>query len=83
VIMPEDEEQFAIPMNGKKRNIRKNDFLRFAEQCNISRKSAEKMMANLIQKKDKFIEMCKESYLPPHMKDSLIKLIEERIENLG
>ena len=83
VIMPEDEEQFAIPMNGKKRNIRKNDFLRFAEQCNISRKSAKKMMANLIQKKDKFIEMCKESYLPPHMKDSLIKLIEERIENLG
>ena len=83
VIMPEDEEQFAIPMNGKKRNIRKNDFLKFAEQCNISRKSAEKMMANLIQKKDKFIEMCKESYLPPHMKDSLIKLMEERIENLG
>lgn len=67
----------------RKRQAGINDFLKFAEQCNISRKSAEKMMANLIQKKDKFIEMCKESYLPPHMKDSLIKLMEERIENLG
>ena len=32
VIMPEDTEQLAMPMNGKKRNIRRKDFLVFADE---------------------------------------------------
>ncbi len=44
VIMPEDKEQFALAMNGKKMNIRRKDFLVFAEECGITRSSAEKMI---------------------------------------
>ena len=33
LIMPEDKEQFALTMNGKKQNIRRKDFLIYAEKC--------------------------------------------------
>lgn len=33
--MPADKEQFALAFNGKKRNVRKGDFLKFADACGI------------------------------------------------
>lgn len=78
VVMPEDKEQFALTMNGKKANIRRNDFLVFADKCGISRSSAEKMIAMLAAKKDEFIAMCGASLIPEHQKERLSALIEER-----
>lgn len=35
IIMPEDKDQLALTLNGKKRNIRKKDFYIFGESCGI------------------------------------------------
>lgn len=82
IIMPEDQEEFALALNGKKKNIRKKDFLAFADGCGISRKSAENMISKLVSTQPQFISMCKESFLPENMKDALISLIDERCEIL-
>ena len=82
VIMPEDEEQFALAMNGKKINIRRKDFLIFADECGISRSSAEKMIAMLVSMKEKFINMCSISLLPEYLKERFVTLMEERIRVL-
>ncbi len=79
VIMPEDKEQFALAMNGKKTNIRRKDFLIFADECSIQRSSAERMIAMLVSRKEKFLTMCKNSLLPDHLKESFVNLIEERM----
>lgn len=78
VIMPEDKEQLALAINGKKTNIRKKDFLIFADECNISRTSAEKMIAKIVSMKETFISMSDESLLPEYLKERLNTLIEER-----
>ena len=78
VIMPEDKEQFALPMNGKKTHIRRKDFMVFAEECGMTRSSAEKMIAMLVAKKEKFFTICKGSLLPESLQERLVKLIEER-----
>lgn len=39
VIMPEDKEQLALTINGKKRNIHKKEFRKLAESCEIAAKS--------------------------------------------
>lgn len=83
VIMPEDKEQFALSMNGKKRNLRRKDFLIFADECGISRASAEKMMKIIVKKKNSFVTMCKESQLPDHLQDRLCELMDERIKVFG
>lgn len=79
VIMPEDKEQFALPMNGKKMNLRRKDFLIFADECEISRVSAEKMMKMIVKKRNSFIDMCKTSLLPLHLQERMCTLMEERI----
>ena len=78
VIMPEDIEQTALALNGKKQNIRRRDFLVFADECGITRQSAEKMMRKLLSMKPKFLVMCGESLLPEDMKSQFAGLIEER-----
>ena len=79
VVIPADKEQLALTINGKKQNIRRKDFLVLAEAIGITEKSAEKMIRKIVKLKDKYIEMCRDSYMPVDMKDCLEKLIVERI----
>ena len=83
VVIPEDNEQMALTINGKKQNIRRKDFIVFAETIGVPQKAAEKMIEKTVKLKDKYIVMCKESYLPDDKKEALGKLIEERIAVLG
>lgn len=78
VNMPEDNEDFALAMNCKKMNIRRNDFFLFAENIGITKEAAQKMINQLVSQKDMLKSMCTESYLPDHMKTSFLELIEKR-----
>jgi len=78
VNMPEDEEDFALAMNGKKANIRKKDFFLFAENIGVTKDTAQKIITKLVSQKDKLQSMCMESYLPEHLKTSFSELIEKR-----
>ena len=76
--MPADKEQFALAMNGKKMNIRKGDFLKFADTCGISRPTAEKLIDNLVKLTPKWLKMCEKSLLTDELKERLTKIITER-----
>ena len=80
--MPDDKEQFALAMNGKKMNIRKGDFLKFADTCGITRQTAEKLIENLVKLTPKWLAMCENSLLPDELKDRLKKIIIKRTEVL-
>ena len=81
-ILPEDDEQFALTINGKKRNIHKKDFLLFAENVGIPALAAKKIIADVVSLEDTYISMCKDSYLPKHLKAAFIKIIISRISVL-
>lgn len=83
VVIPADKEQLALSINGKKQNIRRKDFLVLAETIGITEKSADKMIQKIVRLRDKYIGMCKASYMPGEMKESLENLINERITVLG
>lgn len=78
VIMPENKEELALALNGKKQNLRRNDFLIFAENCGISRSSAEKMISTIVAKKDKFFNMVSSSFISAEQKERLRELINTR-----
>lgn len=82
VILPEDQEQMALTLNGKKKRLKRQDFFALAERCEITEKAAEKMIAAICAKKEKFLTACDESYLPEEYKELTKKLITERIEGL-
>lgn len=80
MILPEDEEQLALTLNGKKKNIRKKDFFAFARSLELPEKSAENMLKKLCKLKEKFLEQCDESYLSAEQKTDMKELIVQRIE---
>lgn len=82
-VLPEDTEQFALTINGKKNNIRKKDFIIFADRIGIPQKSAEKIIKNIASKEDEFLAMCNDSYLSPKMKATLKEIIVARISALA
>ncbi len=80
VIMPEDKEQMALTMNGKKKNIHRKDFLALADNLNIPGKTCEKLISKICGYKTIWIEETNASYIPEDMKEELSKLIENRVE---
>ncbi len=78
VVMPEDTEEFALAMNGKKRNLCKKDFLVFADACGIQKNAAEKMIAKVLSMKERYLLLCEESLLPDHLKQRFAAMMEKR-----
>jgi len=77
-----DEEDTALTLNGKKKNLRRKDFMIFAQTIGLQDKVAERLIKKIINLEDKYIEMCRNSYLPEDMKESLCHFISEKIEKL-
>ena len=80
IIMPEDKEQMALTVNGKKRNIRKKDFLILAENLGITKKVAERLISQLLKMEQKIIKEVNQSYIPMHMQEELVSLISNRCD---
>ena len=82
VILPEDKEETALTLNGKKRNIRKKDFLQLGTNLGISEHTAETFIKRIDSLESLFCEMIEESYVEEKMKTSLTALIKERMKRL-
>ena len=83
VIMPEDKEQLALTINGKKRNIHKKEFRILAESCGIPLNSAERMMKKVCSLKAKFFTQIEESCLSAEQKEQMEELISKRLDLLS
>ena len=82
LVMPEDREEFALTMNGKKSNIKKGDFLIFAQTCRISDQAANKMIGRILSFKEKFVSSINNSFLTEDEKTAFIELMTERFQRL-
>ena len=82
VIVPGDTEQTALTLNGKKRSLHRNDFLKFARTAGIPDAAAQKMILLVVSRKPVYLRLCEESYLPDAMKEAFAALLEERIAAL-
>ena len=81
-VNPSDTEQTALTLNGKKRNLHRNDFLKFADACQIDRAVASKIIDRLKGYESEFIRATEQSYLNDELKESLIALMKERINSI-
>lgn len=82
VILPEDKEEMALTLNGKKKRLKKQDFMALASKCDITEKAALKMIKKICMLEDEFLQLCDESYLPTEYKAATKSLISERIKIL-
>lgn len=80
LVMPEDTEELALTLNGKKRKIKKEDFITSMQTSGLNNKVIENIFAKFIKSKDKWFEFIDISFLPGYMKDCFKVLIAEKLE---
>lgn len=81
-VNPADTEQTALTLNGKKRNLHRNDFLKFADACQIDRAVAGKIIDRMKGNESEFIHETEQSYLTDELIENLNDLIKNRINAL-
>lgn len=79
IVLPEDKEEIALTLNGKKRRLKKRDFMSFASKCGIAENAAEKMLSKMCSLEDKLLCACEDSYLPEKYIKQTKQLITTRI----
>lgn len=78
LVVEDDEEELALTLNGKKKKIRKKDFLEAINRFNIDDKAIANMFNKFKSSKDKWDSFIDISFLPDEMKNSYHDLIRER-----
>ena len=79
IVMPEDTEELALTLNGRKRKIQKTDFIKVMTASGLS----EKVISNIAKKFRrsivKWLDLIEASFLPDSMKKEYKKLILSRV----
>lgn len=80
LVMPEDTEELALTLNGKKRKIKRSDFETAMIRSGLETKIIEKLFAKFEKVIDKWFEFIDVSFLPEEMKERYKQIITEKIE---
>lgn len=83
IVMPEDNEELALTLNGRKKKIKKADFIAFAGSCEITETAAEKIILKMCSLEQKFMAECEQSLLNDESKEKIKELISQRIKRLA
>ncbi len=78
LVMEGDEEDLALTLNGKKKKLRKKDFLEVINRFDIDARAIENMFGKFKKAEEKWHEFIDVSFLPDDMKSSFHGLIKER-----
>ena len=70
-------------LSGKNKNISRRDFLKLAENYGLSEKTGERMILEVVKRKDLYLEMIRKSLLPKVLQEKLNDLVIERIGRIG
>jgi serine/threonine-protein kinase HipA len=80
--MPEDKEESALTINGKKSKLNRNDFQVLATSLKINDKSLEAIYKRFEDVLPKWISWIKQSFLSEEMKEAYLELIQKRHQKL-
>ena len=79
LIMPEDTEELALTLSGKKRKIKRSDFEVAMRNSGLEDKIIEKMFAKFQKASVKWFEFIDISFLPIDMKNMYKQIIAEKL----
>lgn len=83
IIMPEDNEELALTLNGKKNKLTLNDFLAFGRTLQLSGIQIDKAVKRVSQAvHSKLQQSINESFMPRDMQDQTSLLINARLARL-
>ena len=83
VILPQDTEELALTLNGKKNRLKRSDFETFGVSLKLNEVQIRKAVQRITDSLEKFLpETLQESFLPEEMQLAVNTLIKERIARI-
>ena len=83
IVMPEDDEELALTLNGKKKKIKREDFDKAMSDSGMEEKSIANLFKKFEKAYPKWIEMIAQSYLPEEQQGLYREQIERMSAKLG
>ena len=80
LVMPEDTEELALTLNGKKRKIKRSDFEKSMRSSGLDDKVIQNLFNKFNKVIDKWFEFIDISFLPEEMKEQYKKIISSKME---
>ena len=82
LVMPEDTEELALTLNGKKQKIKRSDFEIAMSNSGLEPKIIEKLFSKFENAANKWFEFIDISFLPDEMRERYKQIIVEKLETL-
>lgn len=82
LVNPDDEEELALTLRGKKKKLRREDFEHFAEDLGLTDKQIRGTYKRIKKNKDEAIDWISHSFLSDDKKTAYRELFEERFKKL-
>lgn len=82
LVNPADDEELALTLNGKKKKIKKADFIAAFNAFNLDEKQQENIFKKMEKSKPKWLELIEISFLNKEYKKKFKMLIEERFNRI-
>jgi serine/threonine-protein kinase HipA len=82
LVNPDDDEDLALTLNGKKKNITRRDFQAACATLKLSPKQQDRIFATMANARDKWFDHIDRSFLSEEMKDAYRTLLRRRLERL-
>nr|WP_213521394.1 HipA domain-containing protein [Nonlabens sp.] len=83
IVNPEDSEELALTISGKKKNITKNNFVDFGRKLGLTNKQIDSVFSRFSKNKIKAIQLIESSFLSSKMKDRYLSVLEKRYSRLN
>ena len=83
VVEPKDSEECALTINGKKRNLRRSDFLKLAKACQVDPTTVEQIVKGFINDYSRWDEIINNSTLASNDKQILQDWIRHRLNRFA
>jgi serine/threonine-protein kinase HipA len=82
LVNPADKEELALTLNGKKKKIKRSDFIKAFNASNLEPRQQENIFKKMEIAKDKWMEFIEISFLSKEFKKAYKDLIQERFSIL-
>lgn len=82
LVMPEDTEELALTLNGRKRKIKKSDFEVAMQASGLDRKVMDNVFNKFLKVQDKWFEFINGSFLPDDMQERYRVIIADKLAML-
>jgi serine/threonine-protein kinase HipA len=83
LVYPADDEEMALNLNGKKKKLKKQDFVTAMNTLKLDEKQQENIFIKMEKAKSKWMEQIENSFMTDNFKNQYKQIVTERFERIN